>query len=78
MAAPAQSLLQALAEPDTAEPCIVLESTSPCKILLANPSWCEIVGYNSEEVVGNSISLLWGPLTCRETLAALSLAMAGA
>jgi len=85
-------------------PQLIIESASPCKILLANHAWCALriryasedlaltptlplplaltltrcalTGYASEDVVGRSASLLHGPLTCRETLSALGIAMA--
>ena len=92
-------------------PQLIIESASPCKILLANHAWCAalrtryasedlaltpalplpltlplplpltltrcaLTGYASEDIVGRSASLLHGPLTCRETLSALGIAMA--
>lgn len=65
-----------MSESETSTPQLILESASPCKILLANHAWCQLTGYASEDVVGHSISLLHGPLTCRETLTSLGLAMA--
>lgn len=52
------TLLQALSECESSEPQLIVEAASPCKILLANPAWCALTGYNSEDVVGNSVSLL--------------------
>ena len=52
------SLLQALSECESPEPQLIVEAASPCKILLANPAWCQLTGYSSEDVVGNSVSLL--------------------
>ena len=70
------TLLQALSASESTVPQLIIESASPCQILLANRAWCALTGYASEDVVGNSVSLLHGPLTCRETLTALGLAMA--
>ena len=56
----AHTLLQALSEPELAEPCLVVEAVDPCKILLANPAWCALTGYASDEVVGRSIGVLHG------------------
>ena len=70
------TLLQALSASETSAPQLIIEAASPCKILLANKAWCDVTGFASEELVGNSVSMLHGPLTCRETLSALGLAMA--
>ena len=69
------TLLQALSASESTVPQLIIESASPCKILLANHAWCALTGYASEEVVGQSVSVTHGPLTCRETLSALGLAM---
>jgi len=52
------TLLHALSECESSEPQLIVEAASPCKILLANPAWCALTGYSSEDVVGNSVSLL--------------------
>ena len=70
------TLLQALSASESAVPQLIIEAASPRKILLTNRAWCALTGYASEEVVGQSASMLHGPLTCRETLSALGLAMA--
>jgi PAS domain-containing protein len=78
MADQTQTLLEALAEPDTDVPHIVIEATAPGKILIANTAWCKLTGYVADEIVGGSVGMLHGPLTCRETLGALNVAMNGA
>ena len=69
------TLLQALSASETSAPQLIIEAASPCKILLANKAWCDLTGFASEELVGNSVSMLHGPLTCGETLTALGMSM---
>ena len=46
-------------------------------IVLPNPRWCALTGFASEELISFHVSLVHGPLSCRDTLRALSLSMAG-
>ena len=71
------ALMAALTGPETSGPRLILEACSPFKVLLANPSWCDLMGYSADDVVGNSVALLHGPLTCCDTLNALEVAMRG-
>lgn len=57
---------------------ITVESGVPHKILFATPAWSALTGYAADEVMGTPVSVLHGPLTCNDTLRALSVAMAGA
>lgn len=70
-------MLSALMGPDISGPRLILDASSPFKVLLANPAWCSLMGYSADEVVGNSVAMLHGPLTCCDTLNALELAMSG-
>lgn len=54
---------------------IMVAAAPPFNILHASPAWCALTGYTAEAVIGRPISLLHGPLTCRETLGALGMAM---
>ena len=72
------ALLSALTGPETSGPRLILEACSPFKVLLANPAWCALMGYSADEVVGSSVALLHGPLTCCDTLNSLEMAMSGA
>ena len=68
------SQLRAMAGP---EPSLILEACSPFHVVFANPAWCALSGYSKDEIVGNSVSQLHGPLTCVETVNALEVAMSG-
>ena len=68
-------MAEALSNSDDAAPTLIVEAASPCKILVANPAWCALMGYRPEDVAGQPISLLHGPLTCGETLTALGMSM---
>ena len=72
------ALLSALTGPESSGPRLILEACSPFKVLLANPAWCTLMGYSADEVVGSSVALLHGPLTCCDTLNSLEMAMSGA
>lgn len=72
---PPLNVLQALSENESAEATVIIEAAPPNKIILVNQAWCQLTGYSSEEVVGRGAALMQGPLTCRETLNALKVAM---
>ena len=69
------TMAEALGNSEDAAPTLIVEAASPCKILVANPAWCALMGYRPEDVAGQPISLLHGPLTCGETLTALGMSM---
>lgn len=71
------ALLRALTGPESSGPRLILEACSPFKVVLANPAWCALTGYSADEIVGNTVALLHGPLTCVNTLNALEVAMGG-
>lgn len=75
MNAPSSTLLAVLSETET--PQIIVDAASSKKVLLANPAWCALMGFSSEDVIGLSVAILKGPLTCQGTWSALILAMAG-
>mmetsp|Transcript_26596 Transcript_26596/g.60831 ORF Transcript_26596/g.60831 Transcript_26596/m.60831 type:complete len:84 (-) Transcript_26596:2721-2972(-) len=72
------ALLSALTSPEISCPRLILEASHPFKILLANPAWCALMGYSADEVVGNSIAVIYGELTCSDSLNALEFSMSGA
>ena len=72
------ALMSALTGPEISGPRLILEACSPFKVLLANPAWCAIMGYSADEIVGSSVALLHGELTCCDTLNKLERAMTGA
>mmetsp|Transcript_26595 Transcript_26595/g.60820 ORF Transcript_26595/g.60820 Transcript_26595/m.60820 type:complete len:851 (-) Transcript_26595:249-2801(-) len=69
------ALLSALTSPEISCPRLILEASHPFKILLANPAWCALMGYSADEVVGNSIAVIYGELTCSDSLNALEFSM---
>ena len=71
----APTLLQVLTEPESSEPTLVVEASGTHKILLANAAWYSLTGYQPEDVIGSSSNILHGPLTCKETVSTLSMAM---
>lgn len=71
----APTLLQVLTEPESPDPTLVVESSGAHKILLANAAWYTLTGYQPEDVIGSSSNVLHGPLTCKETVSTLSMAM---
>jgi len=53
------------------EPMVITEAHAPFRILHVNPAWCHACGYEAEEAIGQSCSMLQGASTCRSTLGLL-------
>jgi PAS domain-containing protein len=62
-------------EPEPAHAQLLISASPPFSILNATEAWCQLTGYSAESVFGRPVALLHGPLTCPETLAALTIAM---
>ena len=60
---------------DEAPPCLLVEASGG-KIRRANKACAALTGYASDELVDRPVSVLFGPNTCAETVAALARAMA--
>lgn len=54
---------------------LLITAIPPFNIVNVTDGWCRLTGFSAEAVFGRPVGLLHGPLTCPETLAALTIAM---
>mmetsp|Transcript_21056 Transcript_21056/g.43077 ORF Transcript_21056/g.43077 Transcript_21056/m.43077 type:complete len:587 (+) Transcript_21056:76-1836(+) len=54
---------------------VITEPEEPFRILHVNDVWCNVCGYDAEEVIGETCAVLQGPGTCRATLSMLKQAL---
>jgi hypothetical protein len=62
-------------EPAPAPAQLLITAAPPFNIVNVTDAWCRLTGFSAEAVFGQPVGLLHGPLTCTETLAALTIAM---
>jgi hypothetical protein len=54
---------------------LLITAAPPFNIVNVTDAWCRLTDFSAEAVFGQPVELLHGPLTCAETLAALTNAM---